>query len=225
MRILKRLLSSGEERIFVTLSQHAELSVKSLRTIMDVLNRGEVTPLTLERMMFEVSASESRGDGIIRELSASISRGAVPVALIGDFEMLMDRLDDVLDLVNFVAKELSRGFRVGLHKKDEVRKVYTEIKKMIDHAIRATESLASLLAAALRDFKEIQKYDELIDKIEDRVDDIKNSAIDLIYSMGNNIDAITFNHLMELVRTLDSVVDACEDVSHMVLKIVSSFFY
>lgn len=225
MRILKKLFSSGEEKIFGRLSQHAELSVKSLRKIMEVLGMEEVTPLALERMMFDVSASESRGDGIVRELSASIAKGAIPVALIGDFEMLMDRLDDVLDLVNFVAKELSRGFRVGLHRREEVRRVYTEIKKMVDHALRATESLSALLAAALGDFREIQKYDELIDKIEDRVDDIKNNAIDLIYSMGNNIDAITFNHLMELVRTLDSVVDACEDVSHMVLKIVSSFFY
>jgi uncharacterized protein Yka (UPF0111/DUF47 family) len=187
--------------------------------------RGGLTLNEVESMVIDVITNEKAGDKITAELINLVSKGAVPLALLGDIEFLIDKIDDILDLIYFVATEYGRAFRAGLHKKRHVSDIYAELLKTSMIALKALESLQEELSVALKDFSKLQRLNDRIDIYEDRVDEQKSRMLDRLYSYGDEIDAITFNHLVEMIRSLDTIVDSCEDASHLIIRVVSSMLY
>jgi predicted phosphate transport protein (TIGR00153 family) len=224
MTLLRKLLTSGEEKLFEKLVSHMELSVNSMY-IVTKLMKGGLTLNEVESMVIDVITNEKAGDKITAELINMVSKGAVPLALLGDIEFLIDKIDDILDLIYFVATEYGRAFRAGLHKKRHVSDIYAELLKTSMIALKALESLQEELSVALKDFSKLQRLNDRIDIYEDRVDEQKSRMLDRLYSFGDEIDAITFNHLSEMIRSLDTIVDSCEDASHLIIRIVSSMLY
>ena len=78
---------------------------------------------------------------------------------------------------------------------------------------------------ALHDISKVHQLDSLINIYEDRVDEMKNNALNKVYRLGDRINAIMFYHLTELIRTADNIIDTCKDTSHAILNIVSSLLY
>jgi len=223
-KVFKKFLMSGEERLFEGLSRHVDLSIKSLAVIEELL-KGGVSGHRVSSLIVDVITFEKQGDKIATSLTDMVTQGAIPVALLGDMEFLIDRVDDILDLAYFVAMEYGRAFRAGISGSDQVKVLYKEILKMVAVALKALETLKQEFTVALKDFNKLQELDDIIDVYEDRVDDMKNSALDMLYGLGKDVDAITFNHLSEMIRSLDTIVDACEDASHLLIRIISSMRY
>lgn len=224
MSLLRKLLTSGEEKLFEKLVSHMDLSVKSMYIVTELM-KGGLTLNQVESMVIDVITNEKAGDKITAELINLVSKGAVPLALLGDIEFLIDKIDDILDLIYFIATEYGRAFRVGLHKKRHINDIYNDLLKTSMIALKALESLQEELSIALKDFSKLQRLNDRIDIYEDKVDEQKSRMLDKLYSFGDEIDAITFNHLVEMIRSLDTIVDSCEDASHLVIRVVSSLLY
>ncbi len=223
-KIFKKFLMSGEEKLFDGLAKHVELSIKSLAVIEELL-KGGLSGHKISSLIVDVITFEKQGDKIATSLTNMVTQGAVPIALLGDVEFLIDRVDDILDLAYFVAMEYGRAFRAGISDKEQVNILYKEILKMVAVALKALETLKQEFNVATENFSKLQELDDIIDVYEDRVDDMKNSALDTLYGLGRDVDAITFNHLSEMIRSLDTIVDACEDASHLLIRIISSMRY
>ena len=224
LKSFRKLLMAGEDKLFSKLAEHVGLSRKSMNVVIEML-KGEVDDYKLNTLVIEVVTNEKSGDKIAMELTTMVSRGAIPLALLGDIEALIDRVDDILDLIYFMASEYERARKVGISKSKAVRSIYPELLKTSLLAAKALEALQEEFKVALNDFDKLQKLDDKIDVYEDRVDDFKSGMLDKVYSLGKEIDAITFNHLIEMIRSMDTIVDACEDASHMLLRVVSSMMY
>ncbi len=224
LKAFRKLLIAGEEKLFNRLATHMDLSVKSMKLVSQLMRR-ELPPAEVESYIVEVITNEKNGDRITSELINMVSKGAVPIALLGDIEVLIDKIDDILDLIYFIATEYGRAFRAGLHKKPIVKKIYQDLLKTALITSKALESLKEELQVALSDFSKLQMLSDRIDIYEDRVDELKSSMLDELYGYGGGVDPITFNHLVEMIRSLDTVVDSCEDASHLLIRIVSSMLY
>jgi predicted phosphate transport protein (TIGR00153 family) len=222
-KLFKKIFVSGEAELFAKLSTHVGLSLKALKIVENMITESDSAGV--ETKVVDIIALEKNGDRIVSELSNMVSKGAVPIALIGDFEALMDRIDDILDLIYFMGMELGRARRAGISENPVVKEIYEDILKIIRLAEKSLERLKNQFDIVLENFNKLRELDAQIDFYEDKVDEFKNTILDKIYSLGNQVDPITFNHLLELVRTSDTVVDACEDVSHSLLRIVSSLAY
>lgn len=222
--ILRKLLMAGEERLFRMLADHAELSIRSMKIVTEML-RGEIDDYKVSSLVIEVVTNEKSGDKIAMELTNLVTKGAVPIALLGDIEVLIDRIDDILDLTYFLATEYERAHRAGINRIPETREMYNELLKTALLASKALEALKEEFLVALEDFSKLQSLDDKIDVYEDKVDELKSAMLDKLYSLGRDVDAITFNHLVEMIRSLDTIVDACEDVSHLLIRVVSSMMY
>jgi len=224
LKTFRKLLMAGEEKLFTMLARHVGLSRKSMSVVIEML-KGEVDEYGVNALVIEVITNEKSGDKIAMELTNLVSKGAIPLALLGDIEVLIDRVDDILDLIYFMASEYERAHRVGVTKDEAVKKIYMELVKTSLLAAKALEALQEEFSVALNDFEKLQSLDDKIDVYEDRVDDFKSKMLDKVYSLGKNVDAITFNHLIEMIRSMDTIVDACEDASHLLLRVVSSMMY
>ncbi len=224
MKLFKKLLMSGEKELFGKLAKHVNLSLKSM-LIVERLLKGDIKDHEMESLIVEVITHEKHGDKIAAELTEMVTHGAVPVALLGDIEFLIDRIDDILDLTYFIAMEYGRAFRTGISRTEHARSMYKEILKVTVVAAKALETLKEELEIALEDFNKLQELNDVIDVYEDRVDEMKNVILDKLYSLGPEVSAITFNHLLEMIKSLDTIVDACEDASHLLIRVISSMRY
>ncbi len=222
--ILRKLLMAGEERLFKMLADHVELSIRSMKIVTEML-KGEIDDYRVESLVIDVVTNEKSGDKIAMELTNLVTKGAVPIALLGDIEVLIDRIDDILDLTYFLATEYERAHRAGINRIPETREMYGELLKTALLASKALEALKEEFLVALEDFSKLQSLDDKIDVYEDKVDELKSAMLDKLYSLGRDVDAITFNHLVEMIRSLDTIVDACEDASHLLIRVVSSMMY
>ncbi len=224
MKFLKKILMKGEEEVFKGLAEHISLSIKSMKIINDILS-GSLSDKIIEASAVEVISYEKNGDKIADKLIILVMQGAIPVALAGDMGLLIDKVDDILDLIYFLALELARAYRVGVSRKNVVAEMYKKFTGMSLLATKALEALKEQFESVFEDYKKVQDLDSQIDVYEDKVDEFKNNILDEIYGLGTSVDPITFNHLVEIVRTLDTIVDSCEDASHILIRIISSLAY
>ncbi len=219
-RSLKKLANKGVD-VFEKLASHLELSVKAAELVeqeLDVARElNEVESLTAQ-----VIALEKRGDELAAEITSLLTRSALPLTMHSEFGRLLDMVDDVLDELYFIASEISRGRRCGLHHNNRVKEVYRELAAMSSIARLAVQKLHELTKLAFKDVDKAGALSVEIDAYEDRVDEMRNSIMNRIYECRNELDTISLFHLIEITRAIDRVVDTCKDVAHTVLSIVTS---
>jgi len=213
-----------EQKIFEMLAEHLRLSVRATDIVVRELTLEKERRYEVESLASEVMALEKRGDEIVSDVVREISHGAVPPMLYGDMHVLTDLVDDILDELYFIAMEVSRGRKTGLDVNPVVNEVYEDLASMLSVARLAIERLVELFTSALKDRDRAQKIDRDVDVFEDRVDELRNVVMDKIYANKSQLDHLSFYHLVELVKAIDRVVDACEDASHLALSVISSIF-
>jgi len=224
LKVFRKLLTAGEESLFNKLVTHTELSVESMKIVTELI-KGGISGPEVEASVLEVVTNEKTGDKITAELINLVSRGAVPLPLLGDIEALIDKVDDILDLIYFLATECGRAYRANLHQNVHVREMYEDLYKTAVIVLKSLDSLKEELKIALKDFSGLQSLNDRIDIYEDKVDELKSSMLDKLYNFKGGIDAISFNHLVEMIRSMDTIVDSCEDASHLLIRVISSMFY
>lgn len=221
-RAFERILSRSPEReIFEGLEKHLRLCIKAIDIAYAMLTRccsdgGEAASKANEILILEREA-----DSLAEDLFVKILKSPIPPALVPELQYLVDKTDDIMDRVYFIGMELSRAHRYGLASREGVRSFYSNIGVMMSLARSGIEKLLNLFQAALRDREAVIRLRSEIDIVEDRIDEAKSQALDKIYE-GRILSPAEFFHLVELIRVVDDVADATEDVAHAVVRIESS---
>ncbi|MEM1651320.1 MAG: DUF47 family protein [Sulfolobales archaeon] len=208
MDSLKKHLSLAKEAIGYSLIMLTEPSKLTMSEILEY--RAKIIDL------------EKKGDKIYDAMISSVLKGAFPLPLIADLGVLLDDFDDILDLIYFLGMELTRGIRVGLTRNPTVMEVYSVSGKMVEKAIESISSLDSALTYITKNIAKATAEASRIDYIEDVVDEIKNIAIEEIYVKSEKLSILEFTHLMEIVRTIDTIVDKVQDASQELVRIFSA---
>ena len=72
------------------------------------------------------------------------------------------------------------------------------------------------------DLKEILALRKEIESLEQQGDDIKDRGLDILYHKAPHMHYLQFYHYSELIHKFDDILDHCEDLSDLVLSIITS---
>ena len=212
----------GKNRnVFELISKHLELSEKAAEKVMNefVIKHERHS---IESIATEVDILEKHGDELIAEIVKTISQSAIPITMYGDFSIFTDIIDDILDELYFIAQEVNRGRKAGLDTNPIVLEIYSDLASMTSVAKMAITKLKELVIISLKDIKKAENLSHEVDMLEDRVDELRNTVIDKIYSPRKKLDPLALYHLIELAKAIDRFVDACKDASHVLMSIVTA---
>jgi len=211
----------GEKKIFNELSQIIELA-RDANTIMDrmLLEDYEGKPFTEE--MQAIRAIEKKSDDVAFKVAEDITGGAVSPNILDNLLESVETADSILDDYYNISRELSRMSKAKSSSSQTQIKAgfYTLFKNELNLAEKAISKLGNLLRASnLADIIELRKE---IEAIEEQGDEIKDAGFDKLYEATPNLDYLQFFHYSELLHKFDDVLDSCEDLSDLIVSIVTS---
>jgi predicted phosphate transport protein (TIGR00153 family) len=130
---------------------------------------------------------------------------------------LAHELDDVVDLIEDVAKEIVRY---------ELRVFPPPMEELAAAAVRCAEKIKEampLLGAVTREHRRIFALCQEIGKIEEAADERFDAGLTAIRAelRRGDIDAIRYIDLKEIYEGLEAVVDKCDDVANEIETITA----
>jgi predicted phosphate transport protein (TIGR00153 family) len=217
------IFRSGEKELIEGLKKHLSFSRHAVGYVLEMLSSPlDLSPSQLGTYKAKIIELEKEGDRLYDSMISSALKGAYPLFIAADLNVLLDDFDDILDLIYFLGMELGRGITAGVPKNSTALEIYSIALNMLKEAMRALDSLGRVLENVLKDLPKTSEEVSSIDLIEDLVDEIKNVALERLYSKSGELGVLEFTHLLEVVRTVDTIVDKIQDVSQELIRIFSA---
>jgi predicted phosphate transport protein (TIGR00153 family) len=161
-----------------------------------------------ERLASQLRDLEHAGDALTHDIGHQLEATFVTPFDREDILAFINRLDDVVDLIEEVADTF---LLYGIEEPSPVAIQQVEI------IVRQCEQIADALAN-LRTFRGLDRYWIEIHRLENEGDRIVRRGIaELFKNGGDPVDVIKWKDLYAL---LEETVDACEDVANVIERIV-----
>jgi hypothetical protein len=221
LRNVKRGLVVGEKNIFHELSEILDLASEA-NVIMTriLLERYDGKPLT--EALKAIRSLEKKSDDAAFKVSQDITSGAVSPNVLDDLLESVQLADTILDTYYNLIRELDRMAKAEfageeVNYKTDWAPIY---EKMLSLAGKATTEVKRLLAtSSLTEMIEVRRQ---IEALEEQGDDVKDAGFDKLYANALKMHYLQFFHYSELLHKLDDILDACEDLSDIIVSIVNS---
>lgn len=159
----------------------------------------------------ELKDIEHAGDKITHEVIDLLRQTFLTPFDRSDMYMLIVKLDDILDIVNFIGNRMTRY---------NIEEMPKEVPLLANAVLKSAEELSKAMGG-LRNLKNSQKVlDHCIEinRLENEADEFVNTAIEELFS--NNWDPIQIIKLKEIVENLEAAADKCEDVANIIEGII-----
>ncbi len=211
------IFRSREEKLFLYLLDHVKLSKECIdeliRVVEEIPNRDR-----LDEVARYIAALEKEADELTRKMDEEVVSGAIIPSIISDLELLLDRIDNVMDGIYFLSRELRRGANIWDVDPRVVEFLRDHFIKMLRITQRSIDILLTLLQNAPRNKDVMRSMGLRIEKLEEEVDDIKDGVMDGLYTL-RDLAPVTFYHITTLTYGIDSILDNMKDVAVLVLTI------
>lgn len=221
MKNFKGILVLGERNIFGELSQIISVAAQA-NTILKVMFKDCCNSQALTANMHAVRALEKKSDEIAFRLSEDITAGAISPNLIDNLIESTHLADNIVDIIFYLSRELSRMAKTNTtdfaaHQELEWAEVYTQLLALVDQTLPKLQLMLSTgnVPAILQLHKEIET-------IEEQGDNIKDAGFDKLYFMASGLHFLQFYHYSEMLHKSDDILDTCEDLSDVIVSIVTS---
>lgn len=161
-----------------------------------------------ERIAAQLRELEHRGDQLSHEIGHKLESTFVTPFDREDINILISRLDDVLDLIEEVADtcilyRIQDPTDVARRQAEIVTKQCVQIGDALQH---------------LRNFKGLDQYWIEIHRLENEGDQLARQAVaGLFRNGGDPLEVIKWKDVYDL---LENAIDACEDVANVIERIV-----
>lgn len=221
MKRLSRIWVIGEKNIFNELVQIINIAIEA-NTLVRLSFKLNYEEKALTENMQAVRALEKKSDAIAFTLGGNITSGAVSPNTLSNLLQCVLIADDIVDLHYYLIRELYRmsqakfiDFTVPYE--PDWNAVYEDLLSL------AKESLLKLEKAfSTANLSEILELGKQIEAIEEQGDDIKDAGFDKLYSAGSRLHFLQFHHYSELLYKCDDILDSCEDLSNLIVSVVTS---
>ncbi len=217
----RRILNLGEKQALLELLPYIDYSVEASGHILSML---DISGEKHEDLTSRIRELERMGDELTLSITTEITQGAINVTLLGHLLSLVETFDDLLDRSLYISREIKRFHGVAHKFSDDERNVidfcYSNYRKMLENHLLSLSLLSRILKSNRLDSMRSIKSE--IENLEERVDEIKDDILDYLYSSAERIGYLSFNHLSGLVHKIDDLLDDCEDVSDLIITVVSS---
>ena len=166
-----------------------------------------------------VSKYESMADDIHREALIQIAQGAFFAGMREDFLDLIEQVDDIADASQDAARAIAEApiepkILEWLQNADPtLRQLVDCIDRCVTTLVQSVEFLRTNAKLAVNNSLEVEKAEEA-------ADEIKSELISRLSTHRQNMDALTYIQVKEMILKLDEVADAAENCSDLVITIV-----
>lgn len=211
----------GERNIFAELSQIISIALQA-NTILKVMFKDCCNSKALTENMHAVRDLEKKSDEIAFRLSEDITAGAVSPNLIDDLIESAHLADNIVDIIFYLSRELSRMAKTNTtdsaaHQEVEWAQVYLQMFALVDQSLPKLQLMLST-----GNVPQILQLRKEIEVLEEQGDDIKDAGLDKLYSMASGLHFLQFYHYSEMLHKSDDILDTCEDLSDVIVSIVTS---
>ena len=221
MKNFKGILVLGERNIFNELSQIISIATQA-NTIVKVMFQNSSNQQTLTENMHAVRTLEKKSDEIAFRLNEEITSGAVSPNIIDDLIECVHLADNLVDLFFYLSRELSRMAKAdttafAVRQDAEWAKVYEDMLALADQTLIKLQQILSTGNVSL-----ILQLRKDIESLEEQGDDIKDAGFDKLYRVASELHFLQFYHYSEMLHKCDDLLDNAEDLSDVIVSIVTS---
>ena len=221
LKSLRGILVVGEKNIFSELTEIVAIAAEA-NTIMKIMFKIDYNEAALTENMHTIRALEKKSDEIAFKLTEDITSGAVSPNLIDNLIECVHVADNIVDLYYYLSRELCRMSKANpvdfaVHQEAEWVALHENMFALAD------KSLAKLKQAlSTGNVPEILLLRKDIEALEEQADDIKDAGFDKLYAIAPKLHFLQFFHYSELLHKCDDVLDSCEDLSDLIVSVVTS---
>jgi uncharacterized protein len=221
VKSFKRALVIGEENIFGELSQIIVIASEA-NTILNNMLSDCKNEKCLDAGMEAIRILENKSDKIAFKVNEDITSGAVSPNILEHLLECVHVADDIVDTYFYQARELSRMHKARFPYSEDIQDAewIAIFKSMLDLAAQALVKVKQVLLVT--DLRDILKLRLEIEALEGQGDEIKDRGFDVLYHEAPHIHYLQFTHYSELLHKFDDILDGCEDLSDLVLSVITS---
>jgi len=161
-----------------------------------------------ERLASQIRDAEHEGDSITHDIGHQLEQTFVTPIDREDIHGLINRMDDVLDLIEEIADTFI------LYGIDAPTPLAVEQSVII---VRQCEQIQEALAN-LQSFRNIERHWIEVHRLENEGDRIVRRGIASLFTNGD--DAVNVIKWKDVYSLLEEAIDACEDVANVIERIV-----
>ena len=211
----------GERNVFGELNQIISIGSQA-NAILKVMFKDCCNKQALTANMHDVRALEKKSDEIAFKLNEDITSGAISPNLIDDLIESTHLADNIVDTIFYLSREISRMSKANItdlqvHEEVEWAGVYLRLLDLVDQSLPKLKLMLS--TGNISQILELRKE---IETIEETGDEIKDAGFDKLYSMASDLHFLQFYHYSEMLHKSDDILDTCEDLSDVLVSIVTS---
>ena len=221
MKSLRSIFVVGEKNIFRELAQIIAIAEEANALLSETLCE-EQNEVTLDKGMQAIRLLEKKSDDIAFKVSEDITTGAVSPNILDNLLESVHIADDIVDIYYYQSRELLRMCKAKFPYSEalEEKEWSSLFKSMLDLADKALSNLKQILS--ISGLTEILGLRKEIEALEEQGDDIKDRGFDWLYYQAPSMHYLQFYHYSELLHKFDDILDSCEDLSDLVLSIITS---
>jgi uncharacterized protein Yka (UPF0111/DUF47 family) len=221
MNRFRNIFVIGEKGIFNKLAQIIALAQEANDVLLETLGK-EQNEATLREGMEAIRELEKKSDDIAFKLGEDITTGAVSPNILDDLLQSVHVADDIVDIYYYQSRELLRMSTASFPYAEalEEKEWNSMFKDMLGLACKSVSKLKQILT--ISDLNEILEIRKQIEAFEEQGDDIKNKGFDWLYYQAPDMHYLQFHHYSDLLHKFDDILDNCEDLSDLLVSIITS---
>jgi uncharacterized protein Yka (UPF0111/DUF47 family) len=220
LKSLKGVLVVGEKNIFVELTQIIAIAAEANTLVLNMFKK-DYAVKELTESMHAMQLLEKKSDDIAFKISEDITSGAISPNIIDDLLKSVQVADDIVDLYYYLSRELNRMAKAysadSAMQHADWDSIYEDIFGLAEKAqLKLKQALSSSSVA------EILAMRKEVETLEEQGDDIKDGGFDRLYGIASKLQYVQFYHYSELLHKCDDILDSCEDLSDLIVSVVTS---
>ncbi len=220
MKSLKDFLVIGEKNIFKELFEIISIALESNAILKEILKMNYDEKILLK--YDQVKELEKKSDEISFKIGEDVTSGAISPNIIDSLLECIQKADDIVDLYYYISREMNRMSRTcsinfTVHQEAEWDLIYEKFFNLSEKALQKIERMLST-----SDETEISKLRKEIETLEEEGDEVKDQGFDRLYGIASKLSFLQFYHYSEVLHKCDDILDSCEDISQLIVSIVTS---
>ena len=196
-----------EFNFFDLFDKQVDYAVSAADYFQDLMLKGGVS----EQSLKEMGDIEHQGDEVSHDIFEHLNKTFITPFDREDIHALAKELDNITDMINTI---LSRLWVYKItYKEENLVKFASVIKESVNAVSRAVKGLRNM-----KNSKSIQEACVEINRLENVGDAMRDSMLAELFEKEKN--PITVIKLKEVYQDSETVLDICEDVTHVVGAII-----
>jgi uncharacterized protein len=221
VKSLRHVLVVGEKNIFGEIAQIISVAEETNKILHEMLGECQNEKI-LDADMQAIRVLEKKSDDIAFKVNEDITTGAVSPNILDHLLECVHVADDIVDNYYYQSRQLCRMCKAKFPYSDAPEEAqWTDLfKSMLDLADQALAKVKTTLS--LSDLSAILQLRKEIEALEQQGDDIKDKGFDWLYHEAPRMHYLQFFHYSELLHKFDDILDGCEDLSDLILSVITS---